>query len=325
MDRERIVPIPERVEVVRRVVRSFLGGMGQHRIAETLNRESVPVFGSGAMWHRSYVSKVLTSPALIGTLVPREVVYEGGKRTRKALQPVEGYFPAVISPDEWSDLRTMLTNGNRRQPQQRKGVQNVLAGLAECPLCGSAMTRVMKGSGPRGGKPKLVCTRAKVGAGCEYRSLDLPTIEDAIRQGLVFLLAETPSGDEAIDAQVEALRSELRGVDESISILIDELTERGRSPALSAKLTDLEKTKAITEERLSAALSRQAAASPMSQERRRRELLDSLEGPVETLNAKLRGVFSRVVPDHRDGNLHFRFLDGSEGPLGVVFAWPKAA
>ena len=75
---------------------------------------------------------------------------------------------------------------------------------------------------------------------------------------------------------------------------------------------------------LSAALSRQAAASPMSQERRRRELLDALEGPVETLNAKLRGVFSRVVPDHRDGNLHFTFLDGSEGPLGVVFAWPKA-
>lgn len=187
------------------------------------------------------------------------------------------------------------------------------------------MTRVMKGSGPKGGKPKLVCTRAKVGAGCEYRALDLPAIEDAIRERLVLLLAEAPSGDEAIDAHVDALRSELAGIDESLSILIDELMERGRSPALSAKLADLEEAKADTDERLNAALSRQSAASPVSQERRQRELLDALDGPVETLNAKLRSVFSRVVPDHRDGNLRFTFLDGSEGPLVVVFAWRKAA
>jgi hypothetical protein len=81
----KIISIPERVTIVRRIVTSFLGGKGQQRIAETLNREKVPMFGKGAMWHRSYVSKVLTSPALIGTLVPREVVYEAGRRTRKAL------------------------------------------------------------------------------------------------------------------------------------------------------------------------------------------------------------------------------------------------
>jgi hypothetical protein len=85
------------VEVVRRIVVAFLNGTGQARIAETLNREKVPMFGSGAMWHRSYVSKVLTSPALIGTLVPREVVYEAGRRTRKPLEAVEGYYPPVVS------------------------------------------------------------------------------------------------------------------------------------------------------------------------------------------------------------------------------------
>jgi DNA invertase Pin-like site-specific DNA recombinase len=99
----KIIPIPERVIIVRRIVAAFLNGTGQQRIAETLNREKVPMFGTGAMWHRSYVSKVLTSPALIGTLVPREVVYESGRRTRKALEAVEGYFPSVVSREEWGD------------------------------------------------------------------------------------------------------------------------------------------------------------------------------------------------------------------------------
>ncbi len=65
------------------------------------------------MWHRSYASKVLTNPALIGTLVPHEVVYENenGKRVRKALQPVEDYFPRVVSREEWDDLTAMLSTG----------------------------------------------------------------------------------------------------------------------------------------------------------------------------------------------------------------------
>ena len=197
--RERqILPVPERVTIVRRIVTAFLNGTGQQRIAETLNREKVPMFGKGAMWHRSYVSKVLTSQALIGTLVPREVVYgRSGRRTRKALGgAVEGYFPpSRVEGREWDDLTAMLSKVKARQPQHRKGLRTILAGLAECPLCGSAMTRVFKGSGPKGGRPKLVCTRAKTGAGCQYVALNLETLEQAIREGLPRLIDEAPSGD----------------------------------------------------------------------------------------------------------------------------------
>jgi DNA invertase Pin-like site-specific DNA recombinase len=190
----RVETIPDRVEVVRRIVSSFLAGTGQQRIAEMLNREKVPMFGKGAMWHRSYVAKVLTSPALSGTLVPREVVYEDGRRTRKALEAVEGYYPLVISQQESEDLFAMLAASGARQPQHRRGVRNILAGLAECPLCGSAMTRVMKGTATKKGRAKLVCVRAKQGAGCQYVTLDLETLETAIREGLPRVLDSAPSG-----------------------------------------------------------------------------------------------------------------------------------
>ena len=104
----KVTTIPSRATIVQRIVRLFLTGVGQERIAETLNREGVQVFGSGARWHRSYIAKVLTSPALAGTMVPREVVYEGGRRLRKALEPVEGYYPDVVTPVEWNDLQALL-------------------------------------------------------------------------------------------------------------------------------------------------------------------------------------------------------------------------
>jgi hypothetical protein len=316
-----ITPIPDRVEIVRRIVTSFLNGTGQQRIAETLNREKAPMFGSGAMWHRSYVSKVLTSPALIGTLVPREVVYEAGRRTRKPLEAVEAYYPPVVSWEEWEDLQARL--GGHHQPHHRKGVQNILAGLAECPLCGSAMTRVFKGSGPKGGNPKLVCTRAKVGAGCQYVTIDLPTLDAAIREGLPSILSSAPSGDPSIDAEVDSLRYELENVEAGLSHLIDELQDRGRSPALSAAIIEQEALKARLEAKLDEAITRQTRASPASQERRRRELEASLGATAEVLNAKLRATIGRVLPDWRDGHVRFRWLDGSEAVESLMFAWPK--
>ena len=314
--------IPQRAVSVQRIVQLFLTGMGQHRIAETLNHEKIPVFGSGAMWHRSYVSKVLTSPALIGTLVPREVVYEGGRRTRKALEAVDGYYPAVVTRQEWEDLTAMLAPG-KRQPQQRKAVANILAGMAECPLCGAAMTRVMKGTGPKGGRPKLVCTKAKTGAGCQYVALDLPSLEMAIRNGLPQVLDQAPSGDASVDAKVDALRTELEGVETGLSVLIDELAERGRSPALSAAVAEREQRKQELDGKLDAAIRHQTAASPASQERRRTELWNALDAPAAALNAKLRAVFSRVLPDWRDGRVRFRWTDGAECGEQLVFAWPK--
>jgi hypothetical protein len=209
-------------------------------------------------------------------------------------------------------------------PPQRKGVQNILAGLAECPLCGSAMTRVMKGTPTKGGRPKLVCTRAKVGAGCQYVAIDLPSLETAIREGLPRVLDSAPSGDPSIDAEVDLLRYELENVEVGLSHLIDELQDRGRSPALSAAIIEQEALKGPLEAKLDEAIARQTRASPASQERRRRELEASLGATAETLNVRLRGTFARVLPDWRDGHVRFKWMDGSEAVDSLMFAWPKA-
>lgn len=66
--------IPERVEVVRRIFRMTLEGIGQHSIAQALNREGIPPFGRAVHWHRSYISKILDSSAVQGVFIPRKSV-----------------------------------------------------------------------------------------------------------------------------------------------------------------------------------------------------------------------------------------------------------
>ncbi|PJG48593.1 hypothetical protein CAF53_10370 [Sphingobium sp. LB126] len=149
--------VSERGEVVRRVFAMTLQGVGEHKIAQALNIEGVPVFGRGKMWHRSAIAKLLRNPSVIGTLIPGRIEYIEGKRTRVLEQPVVNAYPAVISQDDWLTVRAMKDGETTavRGRGAKAPLANVLSSLARCPDCGAAMTRVNKGR--KGGRPKLVC------------------------------------------------------------------------------------------------------------------------------------------------------------------------
>src|SRR5262249_28788079 len=93
LDREtgKIELIPERSKLVERIFAMTLQGVGQHKIAEPFNREGLKPWGSAKHWQRSYISKILSTPAVVGTMTPHLMVHEGGQKRRKALEPLEGY------------------------------------------------------------------------------------------------------------------------------------------------------------------------------------------------------------------------------------------
>jgi hypothetical protein len=45
--------------------------------------------------------------------------------------------------------------------------------------------------------------------------------------------------------------------------------------------------------------------------------------PELPLNVRLRGTFTRVLPDWRDGRVRFRWTGGEDCVGTLVFAWPK--
>jgi DNA invertase Pin-like site-specific DNA recombinase len=320
--------IPERAAVVRRIFDMLTAGVGQHAIAETFNREGVPTFGDpgtkrkAEMWHRSYIAKIAGSLAVIGTLVPHETDHSTGKKVRKPLQPLPGYYPAVVDPETFQAVQAQRSTG--RAPIARgagaAAIQSIFAGLARCPLCGSTMTRVQKG--PKGGAPRLVCTKAKAGAGCQYVSVRADHAEAALLGNLSFIHGTMPTLSDTLDGAMAGVDLRLSVVRQEIGNLVDGIAQ-GRSHALMDSLRQHE-AEAERLEQEARDLARQAAeADPVQVGRRMMELEAAAEAEPRDparINALLRQSFDGVVVDYRRGALRFAWKQGGE--TSVAFMVP---
>jgi hypothetical protein len=252
--------------------------------------------------------------------------FDGAVKRRVLEDAIPNAYPAIVSMEDWHTVRAIKdgrTAGVRGRGA-RAALSNIFAGLARCPSCGSAMTRVSKGSGKKAGRPKLVCTRAKVGASCAYRSVDLETVESAFADNWQSLLADVPAGerDGELDRTHAELTGELEAVEDRLEALADELEQvpsrtlaaRVRSQeahveALRAELADLEERRSLVDGGLIHAR------------------LDSLRGPMEAeqidkaaINATLRSLFDGVEVDYTCGRLRFAWKQG--GTTEMLYTWP---
>jgi len=318
-DGRQFEQIEERVAVIRKIFREADRGMGQHAIAQMLNREGVETFGDGprkaAFWHRSYVAKILSNPAVHGTLIPH-VTREGrGQKVRDAQAPIPGYYPRIVAKALFDRVNGRRRGGNTpRMNGQNAQVSNVLAGLAKCPECGGTMTRVNKGR--KGGPPVLVCTAAKAGAGCSYRSVRLPLIEAAIRHaGPRQLTHDVPSGDPEINDKVIDLSKAMEGVDSAISNILEEIEGGGGSLALRRRLAELEEIAAQQRDDWSELQASAAQATGRVVERTVDKLAAATANPKATvteLNKVLRDAMQQCVVDYHSGRLIFHWKHSPE-------------
>lgn len=319
----RLELISERAEIVRRIFELTAEGVGQHKIAETFNREGLPIWGRGALWQRSYVAKILSNPAVIGTYAPGVTEYEGQRKTRRLLEPVEGYFPAAVPLELWREVQALRST--HRAPSRgrhaSKPISNILAGLAACPVCGATSTRVQKG---KKSVPSFVCTRAKAGAGCTYKAVRYEWVETAVVERLPARLRDTPAGGGVadIDTRLGDVEGALDALRDKIENLVANLSV-SHSSALSTELRKREgELEALLESRAGLLEKRVAATGPLVTQRVQR-LLEALEGPLDraVANQAMRSVFSRVVVDYVSGNLEFEWTHG--GTCEVPFMWPS--
>ncbi|MFN3713676.1 MAG: recombinase family protein [Alcanivoracaceae bacterium] len=173
-DRTGFEEIPERVEIVRRIFQMSNSGMGNSAIAKRLNTEDVPRFGRGGAWHNSYIQKTLNNRSVLGEFQPQEVV--NGKRF-DAGTIVDGYYPQIISQELFYSAHAAAQSRKivgRGRPSS--GTRTLFSGLLRCGRCGGSVRYENKGkSSPKG--EILVCTNAKIGRGCEYRTVKYKDFE----------------------------------------------------------------------------------------------------------------------------------------------------
>jgi hypothetical protein len=311
--------IPERAELVQRIFSLTVQGVGQHKIAETFNREGLKPWGNGEYWQRSYIAKILNNPAVIGTMTPHLLEHDGSGKRRKALEPIPKYYPAAVSEEMWSDVRAQQEAGaaTRGRPVA-SAVRSLLAGLAACPLCGATMTRVQKG---KKSKPSFVCTSAKAGAGCQYKSVPYDRVEDALLKALPprLMSLEGVELDEALEQEIFDTDHLVDHLKEAASTLLDNLSHE-RSPALAARLRETEGKLEEVEGRLRALLERRDAASGPLVASRIARAVEALQPPKGTMkpaiaNAALRGIFKRAIVNWPEATVD---LEWTHGGLCVI-------
>jgi len=156
--------------------------MGYQSIARYLNEKGIRPFSEKSKgWQSSNIVKILLNPAVVGTYQPRSVEHirmPGGnvRRTNAEGVPIEGYYPAVISQATFDRIQ-LRKRARSKNNAGRKGptVSNLFSHIATCGLCGANMVLVQKGGGQAG--THLVCSIARRGAGCEYRSWSYEALE----------------------------------------------------------------------------------------------------------------------------------------------------
>ncbi|WP_336979699.1 recombinase family protein [Altererythrobacter fulvus] len=319
--------IPERAAIVERVFRETLEGQGQHHIAASLNREGVKPWGRAKFWQRSYIAKILTNEAVIGTFVPHTLDYVDGKKTRTPQEPVRGYFPAAVSKELWADVRAISDGKPRaRGRHAARPVSHMLARLAKCPECGGTMTRVAKG---KRSHPALVCAAAKSRAGCAYKTVRVDMLEDAIVERLPVRLRDAPAGnrDTELDTMVLSAGEAFSDVSDRIARILEAIEAGGDSLTLASRLRVLEGEYEEARDTLRRLEARRAETAGQTVQARIARLLGTLEPEegdpldVVAINAAMLAVFEQVVVDYRHGVLDFVWQHG--GSVELPFALPS--
>jgi DNA invertase Pin-like site-specific DNA recombinase len=196
-DTQRHEEIGERVRAVQRIFTMAEEGLGQHAIAQRLNAEGVPTFGGlgkqrkADAWHRSYVKKLLTNSAVVGTFTPHQRRTDTqGNRKRVPLDPVENYFPAIIERELFERVTSRLRAFGPRGRNAAAEPKSIFAGLLQCARCGGAVTRMAKGPD----NVYLVCSKANRRLGCKYQAVRYEDAERAMVENATVVMHEAPRG-----------------------------------------------------------------------------------------------------------------------------------
>ncbi|MCT7344192.1 recombinase family protein [Pseudomonas aeruginosa] len=112
--------------------------MTQLKINKILNdRKIKPLNDNVEFWEPSRINKILKNPAVYGLYQPQK--QRSGKRDLvDAGEPIEDYFPAVITKEIYEQCRLIAEKiSAKRKGRKGESFTNVFTGLLKCEKCGS--------------------------------------------------------------------------------------------------------------------------------------------------------------------------------------------
>lgn len=156
---------PVAASVVRQIFELAASGMGQVRIAITLNGEKIPCpseykrlmgekyrncnqLDSTRYWTYATIHRILRNEMYLGNMVQRRSIRPTMHGKAKSLPPeqwavVAGTHDAIVSQELWDTVQAQITK-HTRVPDFEQNV-GIFAGFLKCGDCGRAMVKTRRG------------------------------------------------------------------------------------------------------------------------------------------------------------------------------------
>lgn len=252
---DRIVTIPERAAVVKKIFRLVTEGHGLVAICRKLNADGVPTFGRSKVWNPSTAYKVAHSRAAVGEYQPYRK-----KGTEADGDPIPGYFPQVVTDAQFWAAQAALKSrheGGRRTIRQF----NPFAGLLHDARDGEKM--YVTGPGARSNHTLVSYGASRGKPNSRHVSFPLrPFVEGVLSQLRELRPSDVIGEDDAAD-EVAALSAHRVDLESRVATLQSEL-ESGDGE-IRAAVAALRKLEMKLQEVIGAeAVARAKAASPVS-------------------------------------------------------------
>ena len=119
----KLVLIPDRARVVRRMFELALAGYGLGLIVREFERDGIPTWGGGSKgWTKNYVHKILTGRSVLGEYQPTAKGKPDG-------DPIPDYYPAVVDESTWLQVGASLQRRKHRPGPVKGKAPTLFAGL----------------------------------------------------------------------------------------------------------------------------------------------------------------------------------------------------
>ncbi len=195
-DRQRVEVIPEAVKAVQLIYQWAGEGLGLNPITARLNEKGITPIGNNTRrkvfkgsWCRSYVAKLLQEKAVLGEFQPH--VMKDGKRVPQG-EAVKGYFPQIISEQEWYSVRQAVKERGRNRGRTGVLVASIFTGLIRDARDGQVMHLTYAGSSRKNNTRTLLSYGARNGLPGSER---LPFPYDGFEETFLTLIKELSATD----------------------------------------------------------------------------------------------------------------------------------
>ena len=215
-------------DTVKYIFAKFLEGTGTTTLAHHLQDTGIKS-QTGKAWTPAMVRNILQSTIYVG------LVTWGKRGTKKTMQngeiisarPVstdfitaKGLHEPLISKENFEKAQELLKSSPAKTIRRDKSLQNVLAGLIKCKMCGKNMTRRPYDKRP---VATLICTTY----GCKCVSSDLDAVENRVLELLQKELANykyyVANYEEEHKTNVSAYTKQLKKIDNDLKKAKDDL------------------------------------------------------------------------------------------------------